>query len=135
MKEGFVKTLLHDIFGILPVIRYPLRHGQNSLLVTKNQFLESLRISALCGSDQRAVRVFVYTGSTRRFHESDPPPLLRHEVKRNELARQPKRISNGLEYRPLMVCAQNAIPVDNGYRFHGCTPLYVPSPDLASLRR
>src|SRR6266849_2785073 len=104
MKEGFVKTLLHDIFGILPVIRYPLRHGQNSLLVTKNQFLESLRISALCGSDQRAVRVFVYTSSTRRFHESDPPPAISTQNKRNQLARQPKRISNGLEYRPL-ICA------------------------------
>jgi hypothetical protein len=73
MKEGLVKTLLCYIFGIFPVIRYPLRHGENPLPVTKNQFLESLRISALCGSHQRAVRVFVYTDSTRRFHESDPP--------------------------------------------------------------
>src|SRR5437879_7818742 len=114
MNEGFVKTLLRHIFGILPVIRYPLRHGENSLLMAKNQFLESLRISALCGSHQRAVRVFVYTHSTRRFHEADPPPLLRHEVKRNQLVRQPKRISNGLEYGPLMVRSQNAIPVENG---------------------
>src|SRR3989442_11218484 len=104
MKENLVKTFLRHIFGILPVIRYPSRHGENSLLVTKNQFLESLRISALCGSHQGAVRVFVYTGSARRFHESDPPPPLRHS-KRNQLARQPKRISNGLEYRPLMVRA------------------------------
>ncbi len=81
MKEGLVKTLLRRIFGILPVIRYPLRHGENSLLVTKNQFLKSLRVSALCGSHQRAVRVFVYTGSARRFHESDPPPTLRHTVR------------------------------------------------------
>src|SRR6266446_1533336 len=53
--------------------------------------------------------------------------------KRNQLARQPKRISNGLEYRPLMVRAQNAIPVENGYRFHACTPVCVPSSGLTSL--
>src|SRR5467141_3212309 len=82
MKENLVKTLLRHIFRILPVIRYPLRHGENSLLVTKNQFLESLRISALRGSHQRGIGVFVYTGCTRRFHESDPPPPLRHKVKK-----------------------------------------------------
>src|ERR1700687_1789808 len=81
MKEGLVKTLLRHIFGILPVIRYPLRHGENSLLVTKNQFLESLCISALCGSHQRSVGVFVYTGCTRRFHEFYPPPPLGHKVR------------------------------------------------------
>src|SRR6267143_1525147 len=82
MKESLVKTFLCHIFGILPVMRNALRHGQNSLPVTKNQFLESLRISALCGSHQCAVGVFVYTGRTRRFHESDPPPPLRHKVKK-----------------------------------------------------
>jgi hypothetical protein len=49
MKEALVKTLLRHIFGIL-VIRYPLGHGGNSLLVTKNQFIESPRIAALCGN-------------------------------------------------------------------------------------
>jgi hypothetical protein len=77
MNEGFVKTLLRHIFGILPVIRNALRHGENSVPVTKNQFLESLGISALCGSHQRIVGVFVYTGCPRRFHESDPPPPLK----------------------------------------------------------
>jgi hypothetical protein len=48
--------------------------------VTKNQFLESLRISALYGSHERAVRVFVHTGCTRPFHEPDPPPV-RHKVR------------------------------------------------------
>jgi hypothetical protein len=81
MKEGLVKTLLRHIFGILPVIRYPSRHGENSLFVTKNQCLESLRISALCGSHQRTVGVFVYTGCKRHFHKSDPPPPLRHKVR------------------------------------------------------
>jgi len=77
-----MKALLRHVLGILPVIGYPLRHGENFLPVTKKQFLESLRLSALCGSDQRGVRVFVYTGCTRRFHESDPPPPLRHKVKK-----------------------------------------------------
>src|SRR5882762_8445343 len=31
-----------------------------------------------------------------------------------------------------MLLAQNAIPVENGWRFHGCTPVCVPSPGLAS---
>src|SRR5713101_4013205 len=81
VKEGLLKTLLGHIFGILPVIRYPLRHGKNSLLVTKNQFLKSLCISALCGSDQRGVRVSVYTDSTSSFHESEPPPPLRQTIR------------------------------------------------------
>jgi hypothetical protein len=42
-----VKTLLRHIFGILPVIRYALRHSDNFLPMTKNQFFESQRISAL----------------------------------------------------------------------------------------
>jgi hypothetical protein len=49
MKEGFVKTLLRHIFG-LSVIRYALRHGNNFLAMTKNQFPERLRISVLRGS-------------------------------------------------------------------------------------
>jgi len=81
MKEGFVKALLCHIFGILAVIGYPLRHSENSLPVTKNQFLESLRISALCSGHQRAVGVFAYIGCTRSFHEIDPLPPLRHKVR------------------------------------------------------
>jgi len=50
MTEGFVKALLHRVLGILPVICSPLCHGENSLLVAKNQFLESLSFSAPCGS-------------------------------------------------------------------------------------
>src|SRR5258708_20020060 len=87
MKESLVKTFLRNIFGILPVKRNALRHRQNSLPMTKNQFLESLRISALCRSHQRAVGVFVYTGRTRRFHECDPPPPLRHKEKKLTSAR------------------------------------------------
>jgi hypothetical protein len=76
MKEGLVKTLLRHIFGILPVIRYPLRHGENSLFVTKNQFLESVRISALCGCHQRAVGFSVNITCTNGFHNSVPPRQL-----------------------------------------------------------
>jgi len=50
MKEGFVKALLRHIFCVLPVIRYVLCHVDNFLSVTKNQFLERLRISTLRGS-------------------------------------------------------------------------------------
>src|ERR1019366_2929050 len=34
MKKGLVKTLLHHIFGILPVVRYPLRRGKDVSLMT-----------------------------------------------------------------------------------------------------
>jgi hypothetical protein len=44
-----VKALLRHIFGILPAVRYALRHRDNFLSVTKNQFLERLRISTLRG--------------------------------------------------------------------------------------
>jgi hypothetical protein len=71
MKESFVKSLLRNVFGILSVIRYSLCHGENSLLVTKNQFLESLRFSALCGSNHSAVGVFAYTDFAKRFHNPD----------------------------------------------------------------
>jgi len=48
-----------------------LCHSENSLLVTKNQFLESLRFSALCGSNHSAVGVFAYTDFAKRFHNPD----------------------------------------------------------------
>jgi hypothetical protein len=83
MKEGFVKALLRHIFGILAIIGYPLRHGKNSPVVTKNQSLESLCISALCGSYQRLVGVVVYARCAKHIHEPDPPPPLRHKNKRN----------------------------------------------------
>src|SRR5260370_24615123 len=111
MKENFVKTLLRHIFRIFPIIRYPLRHGENSLLVTKNQLVKGLRISALCGGHKRAVGVFVYDDSKRRSHESEPPPLFRHNGKRNELARHPKRVSNGLVCRPPPVLADDRLPL------------------------
>src|SRR5258708_20269062 len=110
MQEGLVKALLRHIFRIFPIIRYPLRHGENSLLVTKNQLVKGLRISALCGSHKRAVGVFVYADSKRRSHESEPPPLFRHKGKKNELVRHPNRISNELQYPPLLTSPQNAFP-------------------------
>jgi len=61
MKEGLVKTLLRHVFGIFPVVRNALRHGDNLLPVTKNQFLESAGIAALCGGHQNLIGTFVRT--------------------------------------------------------------------------
>ena len=35
------------------------------------------------------------------------------------LARKPQRISNRLEHSPLMMGSHNAIPIEDGERFHG----------------
>jgi hypothetical protein len=48
------------------------------------------------------------------------------------LTRQPHRKSNGLESRPVTLAAQNAIPIEYGKRLHGCSPVCVVFPDLAS---
>jgi hypothetical protein len=42
-----------------PVVGYPLRHGKNSPFVTKNQFLEGVRLSTLCCSHQFGAGVLV----------------------------------------------------------------------------
>src|SRR4029077_9390094 len=73
MKEGLVKALLRDIFSILAVFRYALRHGKNSLLVARNQFLEYLRIPNLCGSHQLDVGDFVDVARAKRVHDPEPP--------------------------------------------------------------
>jgi hypothetical protein len=59
--------------GVLSVIRYALRDGKNFRLVTQYQFLESLRISALCRGYQRALAFFGYIGCPYCFHDLDPP--------------------------------------------------------------
>jgi hypothetical protein len=59
MKESLVKALLHHIFGILPVVGYPLRHRKSSPFVTKNQFLEGVRLPTLCCSHQFGAGVLV----------------------------------------------------------------------------
>jgi hypothetical protein len=81
MKENLVKTLLRHVLGVLLVSGNALRHGKNSLLVTKNQFLESLLISVLGGGNKRFVGIFVRAGRARRCHESGPPLSLRHKVR------------------------------------------------------
>jgi hypothetical protein len=73
VKENFVKRLLYNIFSILPIIRYSLRHRKNSPFVTKNQLFESPCIPTLCGSHQHAVGVFIHTTRTKLFHNSRPP--------------------------------------------------------------
>jgi hypothetical protein len=57
MKESLVNTLLHYIFGILPVIRYSLSVAprQKPSIPGENQFLKCVRLSTLCGSHQRGV--------------------------------------------------------------------------------
>jgi hypothetical protein len=73
MKVSLVKTLLHHIFRILSVVRYPIRHRQDSPFVTHSQFLESVHFSALGGRYQRGIRIFVDTACTKRFHGCVPP--------------------------------------------------------------
>jgi hypothetical protein len=73
VKEDLVKRFLHNIFGILPIIRYSLRNGEDSPFVTKNQLVESLCISTLCGSHQHAVGVFIHITRPKLLHTSIPP--------------------------------------------------------------
>src|SRR5258706_4284961 len=70
MQESLVKTLLHDVFGILAIICYPLRHGKSAPLVTRTECLESVRISTPCGRYQRGIGVFacVDTACINDFH-------------------------------------------------------------------
>jgi len=92
MKEGLVEALLRNILGILPIIGDAFRHGENSPLVPKNQFLERLAISVLCCGHQRGVRVFVDNCSGKRFHESVPFPQPRHKASETISARAKSRI-------------------------------------------
>jgi hypothetical protein len=100
MKESLVKTLLHHIFGILAIVRYPLRHGQHSPLVTKNQFLEGERLCTLGSGHQRSVGVLGHSTRTNGFHSSVPPRhLFRKRPTLNEAIGAPQAAGddNGLE--------------------------------------
>src|ERR1700681_3828843 len=91
MKESLVKTLLHHIFGILAIVRYPLRHGKHSPFVTKNQFLEGERLPTLCSGHQRSVGVFGHTTRTKGFHSPVPPRhLLEQRTTRKEAIGAPQ---------------------------------------------
>jgi hypothetical protein len=70
VEENLVKRLLHNIFGIIPTIRYPLRHGENSSFVTKNQLFESLCIASLRRSHQHTVGVLIHITCTKLLHDS-----------------------------------------------------------------
>lgn len=48
--------------------------------------------------------------------------LIRRHRPQKRLARQPQRIPHRLEHRPLVMCSQDAIPMDEGRRFHDGTP-------------
>src|SRR5882724_56022 len=78
VTEGLVKTLLHDIFSILPVPCNPVRRGKCSPFVTGNQLLEGAGISELCSSHQAAFEFLVAAGRRRRFHASAPPLRLQN---------------------------------------------------------
>jgi len=60
VKESLGKRLLHNIFGILSIVRYALRHGKNPPFAPKNQVFESPRIPTPCGSHQRAVGMLLF---------------------------------------------------------------------------
>jgi hypothetical protein len=95
-----VKTLLHHIFGILAIVRYPLRQGKYSPFVTKNQFLEGERLSTLCGGHQLSVGVFGHTTCTKGFHSPVPPRhLLKQQTTLNEAIGAPQAAgdNNGFE--------------------------------------
>ena len=62
-----MKRLLHNILGILAIIRYSLRHGKNSPSVTNNQFFDGPSISMPCGRHQHAVGVFIHITRMKRF--------------------------------------------------------------------
>src|ERR1700675_1021618 len=71
MKEGLVKTFLHNIFGVFTILRYPECSRKNSPPVTRDQFVGSARISTLGGRDQRAVGVFIVS-CMKGFHDCGP---------------------------------------------------------------
>jgi hypothetical protein len=100
VTEGLVEGFLCHILGILAVIGYPLGDGKNFLLVTKNQFLEGLRISALCCGHQHFVGFFGYIRCPNRFHGLDPPAIFPRKVAANRKAISMPgavRDQNGLE--------------------------------------
>jgi hypothetical protein len=77
MEKGLVKALLHHIFRVLSVARNPLRHGKNSLLVTRDQLLESMSVTPLRGSYQCGVCIFAHIPCRKRFHDAPSLFVLR----------------------------------------------------------
>ncbi|HWY53411.1 MAG TPA: hypothetical protein VNZ03_03055, partial [Terriglobales bacterium] len=55
IQVGLAKTLLYDVFGILAILRYPLRKAEKCLPVASNQRIERLPIAAPGGSQQSTV--------------------------------------------------------------------------------
>src|ERR1700692_191025 len=91
VKENLVKRLLQNFFGILPVIRDPLRYSENSPLMTNKQSLECLSISALYCGYQETGGVLIQVRGTKVVHNSVPPRhLLKRRTTRNRAIAAPK---------------------------------------------
>src|SRR5260221_2745856 len=125
MKESLVKALLHHIFGILPVVGYPLRHGKNSPFVTKNQFLEGVRLSTLCCGHQFGVGVLVYANCPKRSHESVPPWPKRQPVRNGAIA-----VPDGVEKEEVL----EAIGRIGDASIQGCFCNLSSPPNLSACR-
>jgi hypothetical protein len=80
MKESLVKAFLRHVFSVLPVFRYPLRDGEDPVLVAKNQSLESSRVSTFYCCNEQNIGVVLDIHSAIRFHDFDPPPPFRFQV-------------------------------------------------------
>ena len=58
VKEGLLKALLHDVFGILSNAGAAQRDAENPLLVTRHQDFERPRISVFGGGNQNCLIPF-----------------------------------------------------------------------------
>src|SRR5260370_17144036 len=72
-------------------------------------------------------RMLPQNGRSPKIRTSKSHLIPFNEVRKKRLACEPQCISDGLKDRPLMVCSQNTIPVQNGQLFHSCRPLELPS--------
>ncbi len=72
-------------------------------------------------------RMLPQNGRSPKIRTSKSQLIPFKEVRKKCLACEPQCISDGLKDRPLMVCSQNTIPVQNGQLFHSCRPLELPS--------
>ncbi len=89
MKEGFLKTLLHHILGVLPVFRYPLRYRENFLHVAKHQFLKSLRLSRFAAATNAPSEFsFVLIARTAFMMKTSSPSVL--QARLNKARKSPE---------------------------------------------
>jgi hypothetical protein len=58
VDEGFLKTLLHDVFGIVFIASEPNGSAQNPCVMPSDQDFERLTLPALGGGNKHQVIVF-----------------------------------------------------------------------------